>query len=206
MRDGEYFNRKPLLLWDMAGTLLAYDRGSIALLPGIERQLRELRGNYRLFVTTGDYADSARQWLAETGLLPCFDEVFGDLYLPVGKPYGRVVAAGNADPRHCLAIGDRLPGDLPGDTAEIVTILINQTGFTTDAADVTTLIEELRGAGESFLDGFCDLYAAAEAAGDAGNGSTADHRLGSVGKLRYLIGWYEHEQFEAPRPLIVLGS
>jgi len=54
MRDGEYFNRKPLLLWDMAGTLLAYDRGSIALLPGIERQLRELRGNYRLFVTTGD--------------------------------------------------------------------------------------------------------------------------------------------------------
>ena len=54
------------------------------------------------------------------------EAVFGDLIYPVGKPYGEILRqlGGLAD--RSLAVCDRLRADIPADTDEVVTILINQ--------------------------------------------------------------------------------
>ena len=206
MLDGNNFNRKAFILWDMAGTLLEYNHGSVTTLPGIEAQLALLQKDYRLLVTTGDFTDAARRLLAEAGLLEYFEEVFGNLFLSAGKPYGQVIRAKGGEPECCLAIGDRLPGDLPGDTADVVSILINREGFTTDPAAVVELIGHLRAAGDSFLDGFRNLYDTAQTDNEAGNAPSSRPRLRHDGNVRYLITWFEHESFGAPRPLIVLDG
>ncbi len=206
MLDGNNFNRKALILWDMAGTLIDYRHGSVATLPGIEAQLALLRENYRLLVTTGDFTDSARRLLAENGLLDYFEAVFGDLFSGTGKPYGQVIKAAGGEPEFCLAIGDRLPGDLPGDSADVVSILINRRGFTTNAADVVELIGHLRVGGDSFLDGFRNLYDTAQTVAEAGNAPSSRPRLRHDGNVRYLITWFEHDSFDAARPLILLDG
>lgn len=150
----------------MAGTLIPYDAvsGRPSALPGCAEFLPELGRDFRMFVTTGDTAAGARGLLRDHELLRHFEAVYGDLFGPVGKPYGAILRQVGAEPRLSLAIGDRLRADIPGDTDELVTVLINQDGEVINAGMVGFLISRLRRRGGDFPAAFDALLAEGEAA------------------------------------------
>ncbi len=133
-------------------------------MPGSEEFLPELGKDFRLLVTTGDETRSARNLLSGFGLLPNFEEVFGGLYTPLGKPYGQILRKINGDPERSLAIGDRLKADLPSDTDQVVTVLINQNGEIINAGMVSFLITILKKKGETFPEAFLKLTESAKPA------------------------------------------
>ena len=96
--------------------------GKASALPGGEEFLPEMGKDFRLVVTTGDEKRSARNLLSGFGLLSNFEDVFGDLYTPLGKPYGRILQQLGGNAECSLAIGDRLRADLPADTDKVVTV------------------------------------------------------------------------------------
>jgi len=146
----------PALLWDMAGTLIPYDpeTGRAGVLPGCDEYLPEIGKEFRMFVTTGDGCGSARAVLRGFDLLDHFEEIYGDLFAPVGKPYGAILKTVGGDPERSLAVGDRLRADVAADTDRVVTVLINQGEQLTNCARVGFLIRQLRKRGKSFPDAF----------------------------------------------------
>ena len=135
-----------VLMWDMAGTLLPFDpiTGRAQALPGGADFLPEIGRDFRQVVTTGDDTASARNTLRDFELLGNFEEIFGDLFHPVGKPYLAILNHLGAVPDHSLVIGDRLRADLPADTDQLVTILVNQDRDIIGAGMVAFIIHILR--------------------------------------------------------------
>jgi FMN phosphatase YigB (HAD superfamily) len=150
----------------MAGTLLPFNQftGKVGTLPGSEEFLPEMGKDFRLVVTTGDDTQSARNLLSGFGLLSNFEKVFGGLYTPLGKPYGRILREINGRAECSLAIGDRMRADLPADTDQVVTVLINQNHEVVNAGMVSFLINILRKHGEDFPDAFRNLARESEPA------------------------------------------
>ncbi len=138
--------QRSVLMWDMAGTLIPFDpvSGKAQPMPGAADFLPELGREFRQVVTTGDETASARNLLREFELLDHFEEVFGDLFHPRGKPYGAILRTLGATADHSLAIGDRLGADLPADTGDLVTILINQDTDRVGAGMVAFCLHVLR--------------------------------------------------------------
>ncbi len=136
----------------MAGTLIAYDglTGRPGAIPDGEEFLPELGKDFRLFVTTGDETENARAMLRGFELLRHFEDVFGDLYTPLGKPYGQILRQVGCAPEHSLAIGDRLRADLPADTPDVVLLLVNQSDETVSAGRVNFMVGILRQHGATF--------------------------------------------------------
>ncbi len=198
-----------VLLWDMAGTLIPFDpvTGRAAALPGGEEFLPEMGKDFRLVVTTGDETRSARNLLSGFGLLSNFEDVFGGLYTPLGKPYGRILRSINGKPQCSLAIGDRLRADLPADTDEVVTILINQNSEIINAGMVSFLISVLKKNGDSFPEAFHSLTK---------NADPAPELMGELQGGHVLSAWnchtgfsfqmlkYQHPLLDGERLLIVI--
>ena len=202
-------NGHSALLWDMAGTLIPYDAvtGRPSALPGCAEFLPELGRDFRMFVTTGDTAAGARGLLRDHELLRHFEAVYGDLFGPVGKPYGAILRQVGAEPRRSLAIGDRLRADIPGDTDELVTVLINQDGEVINAGMVGFLISRLRRRGDEFPAAFDALLADGEpvpaAEGDCHGGAVVRAATCHDGfdiKLRL----FRHPALAGDRRLIVI--
>ncbi len=149
-------NRTAVMLWDMAGTLIPYDpvTGRPLPLPGCNEFLPELARYFRLVVTTGDGTASAREFLDSYEILPHMEHVFGDLAYPVGKPYGEILRQIGGQPDRSLAVGDRLHADIPADTDQVVTILINQDGDIVNAGMVSFMTNILRKQSECFPEAF----------------------------------------------------
>lgn len=135
-----------ILMWDMAGTLVPYDplSGKAGPLPGWTDFLPELDREFRQVVTTGDSTETARNVLQDLEMLPQFEEVFGNLSGPGGKPYGVILRHLGGRAQDSLVVGDTLPADLPADTDKLVTILINQNGQRHNAGKVAFLVHILR--------------------------------------------------------------
>ena len=133
-------------------------------MPGGEEFLPEMGKDFRLVVTTGDEKRSARNLLSGFGLLANFEDVFGDLYTPLGKPYGRILRQLGGNAECSLAIGDRLRADLPADTDKVVTILINQNDKIVNAGMVSYIIKILKSHGASFPEAFHNLAEKSEPA------------------------------------------
>lgn len=149
-------NSSLVLLWDMAGTLIPFDpiTGRASALPGSEDFLPELGKDFRMVVSTGDDTKNARNLLSGFGLLKYFEEVFGDLYTPLGKPYGNILNKIGGKAECSIAIGDRLRADLPSDTDQVVTILINQKGEVLNAGMICFVVNILRKQGGTFPEAF----------------------------------------------------
>lgn len=163
--------------------------------------------DFRLFVTTGDETRSARNLLSGFGLLSNFEDVFGGLYTPLGKPYGRILRQINGKPECSLAIGDRLRADLPADTDQVVTILINQNGEIVNAGMISFLINILRINGDTFPEAFNTLVQK----GDETPDLKGDFHGGLVtGAWTYHTGFtfrllkYQHPLLDGERLLIVI--
>lgn len=148
----------------MAGTLIAYDgiTGRPGAIPGGEEFLPELGKDFRLFVTTGDETDHARSMLRGFELIRHFEDVFGDLYTPMGKPYGRILRQVGCAPEHSLAVGDRMRADLPADTPDVVLILVNQRDEIINAGMIHFMAGTLRLHGSTFPAAFRALSAKGE--------------------------------------------
>ena len=143
-------------MWDMAGTLLPYNSvtGTTSPLPGCDDFLPELGQDYRMVVTTGDQKAGAQSLLSGFGLMGHFEKIFGDLFAPVGKPYGEILRNLGGRPACSVAIGDRLSTDVASDTSEVLTILINQGDETANAGAVAMAIRILRGKADTFPEAF----------------------------------------------------
>jgi len=197
------------LMWDMAGTLIPFDpvTGRASALPGCSDFLPELGNVFRLVVTTGDSTASARGLLTDFELLSHFEAVYGDLFLPVGKPYGEILRQLGARPDCSLAIGDRLRADIPADTAELVTILVNQNGDVINAGMVSFIIRILRQHGPSFPAAFDHLTTDADPDADA----VGESRGGTIGKawrrndgFPYRLWSFTHPALDGSRRVIVI--
>ncbi len=143
----------------MAGTLIPFDpmTGRASALPGSEEFLPEMGKDFRMVVTTGDETRNARNLLSGFEILKHFENVFGDLYTPLGKPYGTILKKIDGLAKCSVAIGDRLRADLPSDTDEVVTILINQNGELVNAGMINFLLKTLRKNGTNFPQAFHNL-------------------------------------------------
>ena len=146
----------------------------------------EMGKDFRLFVTTGDESQSARNLLSGFGLLSNFEEVFGGLYTPLGKPYGLILRKIGGRPECSLAIGDRLRADLPADTDQVVTVLINQNGEIINAGMVSFLIRILKKNGETFPEAFHSLTK---------NADPAPELVGELQGGQVISAWHCHSGF-----------
>ena len=192
------------LLWDLAGTLLAFDPlvGRSSPLPGWETALPDLARNWRLFVTTGEESRSARGLLGSHGMLPVFEEIFGDLLNSGGKPHGEILREIRGRPELSLVIGDRLQGDVPADTDELVLLLVNQGGEILNAAMIAATVGQIRETAPTIPEAFRALSARAEpdpdALGPCGGGAiTAAWRSDELAGARLWIfepDWMERRQ------------
>jgi len=197
------------LLWDMAGTLVPYDpvSGRPGPLPGCEDFLPELARDFRMVVTTGDGTATARAFLAECDILPHMEQVFGDLSHPVGKPYGEILRQLGGDPGTSLAIGDRLRTDIPADTDQLVTLLINQDGVVANAGMVAFMAHILRKQSGTFPQAFRLLAANArpdpEAEGPTAGGTVVRAWKRNDG-FEYRLWEFEHDALVGPRLVIVV--
>lgn len=144
------------ICWDMAGTLIPFDpvTGTACSLPGADEFLPELAQNFRLVVTTGDATSNAKSLLSGFDLLNHFEMVLGDLFAPVGKPYGEILRHLGGDPLRSLAVGDRLRADVASDTPDVVTILVNQGDDTVSVGIVNHIILQLNRLGANYPDAF----------------------------------------------------
>ncbi len=198
-----------VLLWDMAGTLIPFDpvTGRASALPGGEEFLPEMGKDFRLVVTTGDETRSARNLLSGFGLLSNFEDVFGDLYTPLGKPYGRILRQLGGNAECSLAIGDRLRADLPADTDQVVTILVNQNGEIINAGMVSFLISILQKNGASFPEAFHTLTRKSDPApefeGDLQGGQVLEAWSCHSGFTFRLLK-FQHPLLDGERLLIVI--
>jgi hypothetical protein len=152
-----------VLFWDLAGTLVSYDAvtGRPGPLPGCDEFLPEISRQFRQVVTTGDGTASARGVLANFEILPHLEAVYGDLLNPVGKPYGEILRELQGRPECSLAVGDRMRADIPADTDQVVTLLINQDGDVVNAGMVHFMTHILRKQSLVFPEAFRLLTAAA---------------------------------------------
>ena len=200
---------KSFLLWDMAGTLVPYDpvSGRPHPLPGCDEFLPELGRDFRMVVTTGDGTASARAYLGDCEILPHMEQVFGDLAHPVGKPYGEILKQLGGDPGTSLAIGDRLRADVPADTAEVVTLLINQEGAVANAGMVAFMTHILKKQSGTFPQAFRLLASAAapdpEPVGPTAGGAVTAAWTRNDG-FEYRLWEFEHEALEGPRLVILI--
>lgn len=198
---------QPFLLWDMAGTLIPFNpvTGAPELLPEADQFLGELGEAFGQVVTTGDMTGNARSLLTGFGIGDHFQRVFGDLYCPVGKPYGAILAKLAGDPARSLAIGDRLRADIASDTDQVVTLLINQDGDTVTAGLVAHTIGLLRRRGGTFPEAFAAAWGEAEPdrqlAGDRAGGAISEGRRADLGFPLQL--WrFSHEALDGERLII----
>jgi len=200
---------RPVLLWDMAGTLIPFDpvTGRPGALPGSDEFLPELGRDFRLVVTTGDNTAGARGLLREHELLRYFEVVYGDLYGPVGKPYGAILAQLEAEPGRSLAIGDRLRADIAADTDQVVTVLINQDGAPSGAGMIAFLIGRLKKRAERFPDAFDALLAE----GDPSPSAEGEFQGGTVVQaVRWHDGFpvqlrvFRHPGLDGDRRIIII--
>ena len=197
------------MLWDMAGTLIPFDpvTSKPLALPGCGDFLPEIARHFRQVVTTGDGTASARGFLADFEILPHLEAVFGDLDCPVGKPYGEILRQLGGLPDRSLAVGDRLRADIPADTDQVVTILINQDGDIINAGMVSFMTHILRKQSECFPEAFRLLAANAapdpEPVGSAWGGEvTAAWRRNDGFDYRLLV--YRHSALAGERLIIVI--
>ena len=199
----------PALLWDMAGTLIPFDpeTGRAGMLPGSDEYLPEIGREFRMFVTTGDSCSSARDLLRNFDLLEHFEEVYGDLFAAVGKPYGAILEAVGADPERSLAIGDRLRADVAADTDRVVTVLINQDQHLANCAQIGFLIRKLRARSDCFPDAFDMLLEEASPEprleGPAQGGEIVQARRGGNG-LGFNLWLFRHTLLNGDRRVVVL--
>ncbi len=199
-----------VLMWDMAGTLVFADpaTGRACVLPGATDILPDLSREFRLVVTTGDHTADARNTLYHFEILSNFEEVFGDLGQPVGKPHGAVLAQLNAKPDHSLIIGDRLGADIAADTDQLVTILINQGQDPVGSGVVTFLIHLLRKQGKgNFVAAFDALTRSATPMPLPENirgGGTITQSWQRDDGLGYRLWHYEHPLLTGLRRIIVV--
>ena len=200
---------KGFLLWDLAGTLVPFDpvTGRAGALPDFEDHLPGLAARFDMVVTTGEGTASARTLLADLGLLTYLQDVFGDLLGAAGKPYGAILQQLQGSPQHSLAIGDRLRADLPADTDELVTFLVNQNGGTVSAGTVAYLIGVFERNGQDFPTAFGKLCRDAEPADDlvgpAGGGRIVQAWRRNDG-FDYQLWHFSHEALGAPRRVVVI--
>ena len=178
-----------VLLWDMAGTLIPFDpmTGRASALPGCEEFLPEMGKDFRLVVTTGDETRNARNLLSGFGVLPYFEDVFGDLFTPLGKPYGTILKKIGGQAHCSIAIGDRLRADLPSDTDQVVTILINQNSEVVNAGMVSFLLKLLRKQGGTFPEAFHGL---------AEKSDPAPELMGELQGGQVTKAWNNHPGFD----------
>ena len=202
-------NRTAVMMWDMAGTLIPYDpvTGRPQPLPGCDEYLPELARHFRLVVTTGDGSASARGFLAGFEILPHMEQVFGDLGNPVGKPYGEILRILGGQPDRSLAIGDRLRADIPADTDQVVTILVNQDGEVNNAGMVAFMTHILRKQSECFPEAFRLLAANAapdpDPVGSAWGGEITQAWRRNDG-FEYRLIVYRHSALVGERLIIII--
>lgn len=149
------------ILWDLAGTLLMSDPTTrrMAPFPGWELILPDLARQNRMIVTTGEESESARYLLAKYALTPYFEEVFGDLIAPAGKPHGKILHSLGGDTRQSLVIGDRLRGDVPADSEELLMVLVDEEAMADDPAQLPRVLRALCDGADSVpvaFRGFCE--------------------------------------------------
>ncbi len=202
-------NVESCLFWDMAGTLLAFDpiSGRPGAMPGCREYLPELGKSFRLFVTTGDSTGSARALLRDFGLVDFFEDIYGDLGMPIGKPYGEIMRRVGGQAEASLAIGDRLTADIAMDSDNLVTILVNQGGEVLNVGMVMHLIKVLKKHSLSFCDAFDKISLTAEenkgAVGPARGGQITE--AWSVnGGFPFQLWKYHHTILGTGRRVIVL--
>ncbi len=143
--------------------------------------------DFRLVVTTGDETRSARNLLSGFGVLPYFEDVFGDLFTPLGKPYGTILKKIGGQAPCSIAIGDRLRADLPSDTDQVVTILINQNSEVVNAGMVSFLLKLLRKQGGTFPEAFHCLAEKAD---------PAPELMGELQGGQVTKAWNSHSGFD----------
>jgi FMN phosphatase YigB (HAD superfamily) len=201
-----------IIMWDMAGTLIHFDQatGRPRALPGCDDFLPELARDFRMVCTTGDSTASARALLAEFEILPHLETIFGDLHQPVGKPYREILRQLGGDPRQSLAFGDRLHADIPADTDEVVTILLNQDGDLNSAGTASYMIHVLnRQAAADYPTAFRHLTITAAIDNDA-VGEVAGGRITAAWRrndgLAYRLWIFEHEAIKGTRMVISLNN
>ncbi|MFH1844362.1 MAG: HAD family hydrolase [bacterium] len=192
---------KGIIFWDLAGTVLTRDgaKGHIVSLAGFAEAMTALQTRYAIHLTTSDDTDSARDLLRSMNLLQCFHGVHGNFRVGTGKPYGELATELDVPPESCLAIGDNLYSDVPADSDRVVTVLINQEGFTLHAAIIAALVELLESRGESLCAGYEALFAAAQPLPD----SDPPLRQNLDG-IECFMFYFEHRALNAPRPVILL--
>ena len=198
-----------VLLWDLAGTLLVHDRitGRSGPLPGWEESLPGLARDFRMVVATGEGTESARSLLLDRGMLPYFEEVFGDLLTPGGKPHGEILRQLGGRPELSLVIGDRLRGDIPTDCDDLVTLLVNQSGEILNAGAVAAIVRALQNVAPTMPAAFRELAGLAEpdpeALGPHGGGMvTAAWRSKELFGARLWI--FEPDRLESRRPVVLI--
>lgn len=197
------------LLWDLAGTLLVSDPDTYRSAPisDWEDVFPRLAKNWRMVVTTGEESRSARSLLTDTGLLPWFEEVCGDLMGMGGKPHGEILRGLRGRPACSLVVGDRLRGDIPADCDELVLLLVGQRGRDTAAGEIEAVIGKLLAVDPSPLAAFRELAARAEPASDhvgpyGGGTVTAAWRSPELGGAELWI--FEPDWLDAQRPVVVV--
>ncbi len=197
------------LLWDLAGTLLVSDPQTYRSAPlfGFEEVFPRLARHWRMVVTTGEDSRSARSLLAEAGMMPYFEEIYGDLMGMGGKPHGEILRGMRGRPEASLVVGDRLRGDIPADSDELVLLLVGQRNRDTSAQEIESVIDGLTAIDTSPLAAFRTLAARSEAVADSigpvGGGSvTAAWRSPELGGAELWI--FEPDWLDAQRPVIVV--
>jgi len=197
------------LLWDMAGTLIPYDpqTGRPGVLPGCDEYLPEIAREFRLYVTTGDTCGGARSLLRDFELLDYFEEIYGDLLAPLGKPYGAILDAVGADAPRSLAVGDRLRADVAADTDQVVTVLINQDARIDNCGKIGFLIKRLMKRAETFPEAFDILLGESEPdpewEGPAQGGEIVTSRW-SPGAVPCRLWLFRHSLLAGERRVMVL--
>ncbi len=201
-------SRTGVILWDMAGTLLSSEEGTnkLCAMPGCEGALGALHQDHTLIVATGDFAASARLMLREVGLLEYFADIYGTLWAPVGKPYGEILTEWDVPQERCLAIGDRLNFDIPADCSRLVTVVVNQNGFTLHGDAIVELVRVLAANGEDYYSAFQNLMAKAEShpATDGSGAGSHPRRWRDRDGLDFELTWHRHAALPEERPVIVL--
>ena len=198
-----------VLLWDLAGTLWVHDEvtNRSGPPPGWEDSLPRLARDFRMVVATGEGTASARSLLSNHELLPFFEEIFGDLLAPGGKPHGEILRQMGGRPELSLAIGDRLRGDIPADCDDLVTLLVNQDGEILDTGLVAATVHALRRAAPTMPEAFRELAGRAEADPESlgprsGGMVTAAWRSEELSGARLWV--FEPDWLDAPRSVVVI--
>ena len=163
-----------------------------------------------MICTTGDSTAGARGLLDNFEILPHLEAIFGDLDQPVGKPYGEILRQLGGNPLLSLAIGDRLRADIPSDTADVVTVLINQDGDIASAGMVSYLLHILnRQAADDLPTAFRHLTITAaidkKAVGPRAGGRITQAWRRNDG-FDYCLWVFEHDALAGERLVIRLGE